>query len=69
MWGARSDVGCVRTHNEDSYLVQSPLFCVCDGMGGHAAGEVASSLAVETIARLRAARGRPRTPGRRRRGC
>ena len=34
MWGARSDVGCVRPHNEDSYLVQSPLFCVCDGMGG-----------------------------------
>lgn len=32
MWGARSDVGCVRPHNEDSYLVQSPLFCVCDGM-------------------------------------
>ena len=52
MWGARSDVGCVREHNEDSYLVQSPLFCVCDGMGGHAAGEVASSIAVETIAKL-----------------
>lgn len=51
MWGARSDVGCVRPHNEDSCLVQSPLFCVCDGMGGHAAGEVASSIAVETIAK------------------
>ena len=51
MWGARSDVGCVRSHNEDSDLAASPLFCVCDGMGGHAAGEVASAIAVETIAK------------------
>ena len=49
-WGARSDVGLVRGHNEDSFLVRSPLFCVCDGMGGHAAGEVASSIAVNSIA-------------------
>ena len=48
-WGARSDVGLVRSHNEDSFLLRTPLFAVCDGMGGHAAGEVASSIAVETI--------------------
>lgn len=50
-WGARSDVGLVRGHNEDSFLLQAPLFVVSDGMGGHAAGEVASSIAVETIGR------------------
>ena len=48
-WGARSDVGLVRGHNEDSFLLRAPLFAVCDGMGGHAAGEVASAIAVETI--------------------
>ncbi len=50
-WGARTDVGLVRNHNEDSYLLQAPLFCVSDGMGGHAAGEVASRITVETLAR------------------
>ena len=49
-WGARSDVGLVREHNEDSFLLRTPLFAICDGMGGNAAGEVASSIAVKVIA-------------------
>ena len=50
--GAASSVGRVRQINEDAYLVRADqgLFVVCDGMGGAAAGEVASGLAVETIA-------------------
>jgi serine/threonine protein phosphatase PrpC len=45
-WGSATDPGRVRASNEDSYLVAPNLFVVADGMGGHAAGEVASAIAV-----------------------
>lgn len=51
-FGSRTDVGCIREHNEDSLVVAPPLFAVADGMGGHAAGEVASEIAVQVVSKL-----------------
>jgi len=49
---ARSAVGLVRQGNEDSALTDNHIIAVADGMGGHAAGEVASSLAIKTLSSL-----------------
>ncbi len=44
-----TDVGKVRSGNEDELLIAEPLYAVADGMGGHAAGEVASAAAMEAL--------------------
>jgi PPM family protein phosphatase len=50
-FGARSDIGCVRENNEDSFCVapEMNLFVLSDGMGGLASGEIASRLTVDGV--------------------
>jgi PPM family protein phosphatase len=51
-YAARSDRGLVRANNEDSVYAGARLLALADGMGGHAAGEVASQLVIAALAHL-----------------
>ena len=47
-----SDVGTVRANNQDSSFAGEHLIAMCDGMGGHAGGDTASSIAIRSLAHI-----------------
>ena len=50
-WGTATDVGRVRSTNQDQLLTMAPIFVVADGMGGHNGGEVAAAIAIDEMAK------------------